>query len=126
MSQETKELLFENKKVNNDDNSVIYEFTRTYNIRNIEESNDEAYLYLTLRQFQFEEVATVRVLRSMASEIEVGNNYEFTFRYHYPSTEIENDSIEELFLKCDLILIKYTDKIGLEQNHDPEIQMNEM
>lgn len=126
MSQETKELLFENKKVNNDDNSVIYEFTRTYNIRNIEESNDEAYLYLTLRQFQFEEVATVRVLRSMASEIEVGNNYEFTFRYHYPSTEIENDSIEELFLKCDLISIKYTDKIGLEQTQDPEIPMNEM
>ncbi len=121
MSTKTKELLFENKKVNNDDNNVIYEFTRTYNVRNIEGSNDEAYLYLTLRQFQFEKLATIRVPRSMASDVEVGNDYEFTFRYHYPSTEIENDTIEELFLKCDLISIKYTDKVGLEQIQESEI-----
>lgn len=121
MSTKTKELLFENKKVNNDDNNVIYEFTRTYNVRNIEGSNDEAYLYLTLRQFQFEKLATIRVPRSMASDVEVGNDYEFTFRYHYPSTEIENDRIEELFLKCDLISIKYTDKVGLEQIQESEI-----
>ena len=121
MSTKTKELLFENKKVNNDDNNVIYEFTRTYNVRNIEGSNVEAYLYLTLRQFQFEKLATIRVPRSMASDVEVGNDYEFTFRYHYPSTEIENDTIEELFLKCDLISIKYTDKVGLEQIQESEI-----
>lgn len=121
MSTKTKELLFENKKENNDDNNVIYEFTRTYNVRNIEGSNDEAYLYLTLRQFQFEKLATIRVPRSMASDVEVGNDYEFTFRYHYPSTEIENDRIEELFLKCDLISIKYTDKVGLEQIQESEI-----
>ena len=121
MSTKTKELLFENKKVNNDDNNVIYEFTRTYNVRNIEGSDDEAYLYLTLRQFQFEKLATIRVPRSMASDVEVGNDYEFTFRYHYPSTEIENDRIEELFLKCDLISIKYTDKVGLEQIQESEI-----
>ena len=124
MSEETKELLFKNKEISNNDNNVIYEFTRTYNVRNVEESNDEAYVYLTLRQFQFEEVATVKVLKSMASNIEEGNNYEFTFRYNYPSTEIENDAIEELFSKCNLISIKYTDKVGLEQTQEPEIPIN--
>lgn len=124
MSEETEELLYHNKEVNNQDNSVIYEFTRTYNVLNVEESNDEAYLYLTLRQFQFEEIETVRVLRSMASRVEEGNNYEFTFRNNYSSVEIENDTIEELFTKCNLISIEYTDKVGLEQTQDPEIPYN--
>ena len=124
MSEEIEELLYHNKEVNNQDNSVIYEFTRTYNVLNVEESNDEAYLYLTLRQFQFEEIETVRVLKSMAGSVEEGNNYEFTFRNNYSSVEIENDTIEELFTKCNLISIEYTDKVGLEQTQDPEIPYN--
>lgn len=120
MSLNTQELLFKNKEINSNDNDIIYEFTRTYNILKVEESNDYAYLYLVVRQYQFEEIATVKVLRSMADTIEEGKNYEFTFRYNYPSTKIENDTIEELFLKCQLVSINATDKAGLEQTEEPD------
>ncbi len=120
MSLNTQELLFKNKEINSNDNDIIYEFTRTYNILKVEESNDYAYLYLVVRQYQFEEIATVKVLRSMADTIEEGKNYEFTFRYNYPSTQIENDTIEELFLKCQLVSINATDKAGLEQTEEPD------
>lgn len=115
MSKETKELLFKNKEINNNDNDTIYEFTQTYNVRNIEESNNDAYLYLTLRQFEAEEVTSVRVLRSLAKNIEIGNNYEFTFRYNYSNTNLKEGSIAEIFEKCNLVSINYTDKIGVEQ-----------
>lgn len=120
MSLNTQELLFKNKEINSNDNDIIYEFTRAYNILKVEESNDYAYLYLVVRQYQFEEIATVKVLRSMADTIEEGKNYEFTFRYNYPSTQIENDTIEELFLKCQLVSINATDKAGLEQTEEPD------
>ena len=115
MSKETKELLFKNKEINNNDNDTIYEFTQTYNVRNIEESNNDAYLYLTLRQFEAEEVTSVRVSRSLAKNIEIGNNYEFTFRYNYSNTNLKEGSIAEIFEKCNLVSINYTDKIGVEQ-----------
>ncbi len=115
MSEETKELLFKNKEINNNDNDTIYEFTQTYNVRNIEESNNDAYLYLTLRQFEAEEVTSVRVSRSLAKNIEIGNNYEFTFRYNYSNTNLKEGSIAEIFEKCNLVSINYTDKIGVEQ-----------
>ena len=120
MSLNTQELLFKNKEINSNDNDIIYEFTRTYNILKVEESNDYAYLYLVVRQYQFEEIATVKILRNMADIIEEGKNYEFTFRYNYPSTQIENDTIEELFLKCQLVSINATDKAGLEQTEEPD------
>lgn len=115
MSKETKELLFKNKEINNNDNDTIYEFTQTYNVRNIEESNNDAYLYLTLKQFEAEEVTSVRVSRSLAKNIEIGNNYEFTFRYNYSNTNLKEGSIAEIFEKCNLVSINYTDKIGVEQ-----------
>ena len=115
MSEETKELLFKNKEINNNDNDTIYEFTQTYNVRNIEESNNDAYLYLTLKQFEAEEVTSVRVSRSLAKNIEIGNNYEFTFRYNYSNTNLKEGSIAEIFEKCNLVSINYTDKIGVEQ-----------
>ena len=120
MSLNAQELLFKNKEINSNDNDIIYEFTRTYNILKVEESNDYAYLYLVVRQYQFEEIATVKILRNMADIIEEGKNYEFTFRYNYPSTQIENDTIEELFLKCQLVSINATDKAGLEQTEEPD------
>ena len=57
MSTLTKEKLESNKSSQNNP-SVLYKFTQTYHVANIEESNDYNYLYLTVRQFQFEEIAT--------------------------------------------------------------------
>lgn len=123
LSEKNKKKLLENKE-NSNTSDVIYELTRTYNVKNIEDSNDGQYIYLTLGQFQFEEIATVKVPKNIAGNIKEDQNYEFTFRYNYPSTAIENDTIEELFHKCNLKSIVYTEKVGLEQTQEPEIPLN--
>ena len=87
------------------------EFAKTYTILNIAESNDEKYLYLTIRQFQFDEVETVKVLKSLADTVEINKNYEFTFE----SSNMQNeDSIKSIFNNAILISVKETDKTGLE------------
>ena len=47
------------------------EFIRTYKILNIAPSNDENYLYLTIRQFQAEEVETVKISKNMLKKPEL-------------------------------------------------------
>ena len=120
MSTSTKEMLESNKSSQNNP-SVLYEFTQTYNVVNVEESNDYNYLYLTVRQYQFEEIATVRVLRSLASEVLEDENYEFTFQYEYPKVELSEGTIEEIFEKCHLISIEYTNKTGVIQTQESPI-----
>ena len=92
-----------------------YTFTKTYNVVNVADSNDENYLYLTIRQFQDEKVKTVKVQRSLANTVEKENNYEFTFQY---TNNIPEDNIESIFANTMLIAIKKTDKQGLEQVQD--------
>ena len=101
----------------NEINSIAesYTFTKTYNVVNVADSNDENYLYLTIRQFQDEEVKTVKVQRSLANTVEKENNYEFTFQY---TNNIAEDNIESIFANTMLIAIKKTDKQGLEQVQD--------
>ena len=123
MSNSTKEML-EKNKIAQKNPSVLYEFTQTYNVINIEESNDYNYLYLTIRQYQNEEIATVRVLRGLASEVLEDKNYEFTFQYEYPIIELTEGTIEEIFEKCNLISIEYTDKTGVIQIQESSIPEN--
>lgn len=90
-------------------------FIRTYNILNIEESNNYNYLYLTLNYFQGEEIKTVKVARSLAQNIKEDKYYEFKFKKN--NTNIE-DNIESIFENTTLISIEETDKIGLDQIQD--------
>lgn len=87
-------------------------FTRTYLVLDISDSNDENYVYLTLREFQEEEVVTVKVKRSLASVIIEDNNYEFKFASTGKSTNLD---IKSLFESNTLLSINSTDKIGLDQ-----------
>ena len=77
-----------------------------------------------MRQFQFEEIATVKVLRSLASEVKEDENYEFTFQYEYPKVELSEGTIEEIFEKCHLISIEYTDKTGVIQTQESPVPEN--
>lgn len=87
-------------------------FTQTFRILNIIESNDSKYIYLTVRQFQCEEVETVKIKKNLASSVKANNNYEFTFRYTEKDVE---DEIKSIFENMDIISIEKTDKEGLEQ-----------
>lgn len=104
-----------NNNTSNQDNNVS--FIRTYNVLNLIESNDNKYVYLTLRRFQDDDVETVRVSRELALNVEANKNYEFTFNINLNeiSRDFEQDDIEDIFKEAKLIKINYTDKVGLEQ-----------
>lgn len=108
-------IIFQNKTNEIKSIAESYTFTKTYNVVNVADSNDENYLYLTIRKFQDEEVKTVKVQRSLANTVEKENNYEFTFQY---TNNIPEDNIESIFANTMLIAIKKTDKQGLEQVQD--------
>lgn len=110
---------FTSEGVNYDENyctNTVYKstcsFIRTYFVLNIANSNDEKYLYLTLRQFQMEPVVTVKVLRSLNPNIEVNKSYEFTFETTYHG---DLDEIDDIFEHSTLTSITETNKVGLEQ-----------
>lgn len=92
-------------------NKTICEYTRTFKILGIYESNDDKYLYVTIRAFQDEDIQTIRIERNMA-EIKEGNYYEFTFK---TSKKVDKNSILSLYKNSSIISIEKTDKIGLQQ-----------
>lgn len=92
----------------------IKPLVRTYKILNIEESNDYDYVYLTIRQFQCEEVQTIKVDRKLCPNISVGKSYEFKIK---PYRKLE-DNILSIFNNSKILEIKETDKIGNDQIQD--------
>ncbi len=84
--------------------------TKVYNVLNIAKSNDENYLYLTLREFQGEEVQTVKVLKELCKDIEVNKNYKFTLK---PNSKIGNNIIS-IFNNSTILKVEETDIQGLE------------
>ena len=103
-----------NINTNNED-KVLKEcvFTKTFRVEDILQSNDEDYLLLTIREFNCEEVETIRVKKSLSEdEFVEGNNYEFTLKR---IKEIKEDNVNEIFDKTEILAIKETDKIGLDQ-----------
>ena len=98
-----------------DKTTEIATWVATYQILNIAESNDEDYLYLTLRKFQAEEVETVRVKKKLAKDVKSDKSYEFTFRYKVGTVE---ENIKSIFQNAELISIVETDKKGMDQRQD--------
>lgn len=101
-------------EVENKNPMDLESFIRTYKVLNIEDSNDKNYIYLTIRQFQGEEVQTVKVERKLCPNIVVGKNYEFTLK---PNYRLE-DNILSIFNNSTILSIKETNKTGLEQIQD--------
>lgn len=90
----------------------ICSFIRTYLVLDISDSNNEEYSYLTLREFQEEEVATVRVDKKLVQDIQEDQYYEFQFGSLTASGKTDIKSLFESHL---LLSISHTEKIGLEQ-----------
>lgn len=94
------------------DEPYICSFIKTYLVLDVSDSNDEKHVYLTLKQFQGEEVVTVKVERSLIGEMIEDQSYEFQFT----SVEItDEESIEDIFKNHELVSIIATDKVGLDQ-----------
>lgn len=86
--------------------------TKTYDIKNIQPSNDGNYLYVTITEYQVEGAYTIKIPKSISKELEEGNAYIFTFE-----TNKENDNLRTdiLFANSKIINVKYTDKIGMDR-----------
>ena len=78
------------------------------------EGANEKYIYLTIRQFQEEEVQTIKVEKELCPNIVKGKNYEFTIKPNYRM----EDNILSIFNNSKILEIKETNKIGLEQIQD--------
>lgn len=89
-------------------------FVRTYQVLQIDDSKDSDYLYVTLKMFQDEE-AIVKIPKNQNFNLEINNNYEFTFEYTDKKVE---DNINSIFENTKIIEIKKTDKTGLDQIQD--------
>lgn len=111
---DNKDIYIGFKEMNYEDNFCKFDksFIRTYKVLNIEKSNDDTYLYLTLRAFQDEDVETVKVNKSLINDIEEDKYYEFKFQKD--NYDIE-DNIKSIFENKTLISIDETKKEGLEQ-----------
>ena len=91
------------------------QFIKTYYVLNVSDSNNGNDIYLTLKQFQRDEVVTVKIDKSINNNIIKDKYYEFTF--NNTSKNIE-DNIKSIFENANLISIKETDKVGLAQIQD--------
>lgn len=87
---------------------------KTYNIKNIEKSNDENYLYITISEYQVEGVYTVKLPKSISEDLNSGKSYVFTFKTNEENTKVTADI---LFNNSEIINIKYTDKIGMDSEN---------
>ena len=99
--------------------SIIIEnacqFTKTYRVEKIMESNDEGYLHITLTAFQEEGAETVTIPRKINNNIEEGKYYEFTFSNNKNKL---SEEIEDIFENTEIISMIETEKTGLDQTQE--------
>lgn len=88
-------------------------FTKTYNIESISSGEEENIYYVTLSLFQsYKDIALIKT----SQKLEVGKNYEFTFKNS--NYNINEDKISSIFENAELIKIEKTEKLGLDQIQD--------
>ena len=86
-------------------------FTRTYKVVKLQEDDDGNYINVTLKQYQAE---TIQVRINKNDKLKEGRNYEFTF-VTYENFE---DTIKNIFDYSEIIDIKETSKLGMDQEMD--------
>ena len=102
-------------KDKNFSNSYDCTLIKTYNVDNINSSNDSNYLYITFKEYQVEGVYTIKLSKTISKDLEIGKNYEFTFNTY---KEYISSSPTEIFEKSELINIESSDKVGIEQKNE--------
>lgn len=102
-----------------------YTFVRTYTVKSVEEYTGEQYtsdgipvfygnsFKVTLNQFQREETNVI-INNLWDVKLEKDKIYEFEFKLYDSASEIE-DSIDYIFKNADIVEVRETDKVGLEQ-----------
>lgn len=83
-------------------------FTKTYLVLDTSNSDDQKYVYLTLKEYQSEEVATIKIKRDNTFDFVEDIYYEFKFGSIGKS---KNEDIETIFNSNLLLMINQSDKL---------------
>ena len=103
--------LQQEKKLTKENNCIAI---KTYDIKNIEQSNDENYLYITISEYQTEGIFTIKLPISLAKDLHKEKAYVFTFKTTKENINVPTDI---LFNNAEVINIEFTDKIGMEREN---------
>ncbi len=90
-------------------------FKRTYQVLNITDSDNEEYWFLTLKEYQVDEVVTAKVKKEINPNLKEKKSYVFEFEFN--GTCII-DELKWILENTDIIGIKSTDKIGMDAIRD--------
>ena len=96
-------------------NSEKTAFKRTYQILNITDSDNEEYWFLTLKEYQVDEVITVKVKKEINPNLKEKKSYIFELVFN--GTCI-TDELKWILGNTDIVSIKPTDKIGMDATRD--------
>lgn len=96
-------------------NSEKTAFKRTYQILNITDSDNEEYWFLTLKEYQVDEVVTVKVKKEINPNLKEKKSYIFELVFN--GTCI-TDELKWILGNTDIVSIKPTDKIGMDATRD--------
>ena len=96
-------------------NSEKTAFKRTYQILNITDSDNEEYWFLTLKEYQVDDVVTVKVKKEINPNLKEKKSYIFEFEFN--GTCI-TDELKWILGNTDIVSIKPTDKIGMDATRD--------
>lgn len=81
-------------------------FSKSYNLLLVTESVDEEYVFLTLKEYNVDEVMTVKVKKEVMPSLKKGNYYRFNFK----TNKKIHDHIGEIFSSSELINVDNSGK----------------
>ena len=96
-------------------NSEKTAFKRTYQILNITDSDNEEYWFLTLKEYQVDEVVTVKVKKEINPNLKEKKSYIFELEFN---GNCITDELKWILGNTDIVSIKPTDKIGMDAIRD--------
>ena len=104
------------KYYENEKNYNPCNFVRTYTVEMVRESQEKPDEYIVvLSEYLEDDLETIHLKKELASSLEVGSAYEFTFQTY--EQYIDTD-IEDIFTENEIVGVKKTDKQGIEQRQD--------
>lgn len=88
------------------------DFIRTYQVLYKAADTNRENIFITIQQYNTDDIETVKIPYSLASKVQVKRSYEFTFAYDGKAVE---DTIDSIFENTKLVSIVETDKVGERQ-----------
>ena len=108
----TNEMSVDNLCVKNDEG---LSFRRTYQVLNITDSDTDEYWHLTLKEYQVDDVVTVKVKKEINPNLKEKRSYVYEFAYN--GTCI-TDELKWILENAEIVSIKQTDKVGMDAIRD--------